>query len=124
MAVYMVALKGRGTRLAPRKIRKLSPADLNAWHAAEKAREVTERRRTETVTLDVETHVACGGQIQYTSYFRDTASRSQLAGGGHYPHFEEFVTCACARCGSAITHPEHLARYAKQMTTHRNRKTK
>lgn len=103
---------------------KRSKEVLLAWEAARRAEELRERRRTETVTLDVEIHAACGGQIQYTSYFRDTAPPSQLVGGGHHPHLTEFVTCACAKCGSAITHPEHLARYAKQMTTHRNRKTK
>lgn len=123
MAVYIVAAKGRGVRLAPRKTRKLSPTELNAWNAACRARELAEMRQTETVTLDVEVHLACGGQIQYKSYFQDTAPRSQLVGGGHRPHLTEFVTCACAKCGSAITHRDHLARYAELMTAHRNRTT-
>jgi hypothetical protein len=123
MAVYIMATKGRGARLAPRKIGNSCPADMNAWHIAQKARELAEKRRTETVTIPVEIHVACGGQIEYTSYFRDTAPRSELVGGGHRPHLTEFVTCACAKCGSAITHRAHLARYAEQMTAHRNRTT-
>ncbi len=105
--------------------RKLAEGDsaFEAWQADRKAQELAEQRRTETVTLDVEVHAACGGQIQYTSYFRDTAPQSQLVGGGHRPHLSEFCICACAKCGSAITHREHLARYAALMTAHRNRET-
>lgn len=121
MAVYLVGL-GKKRGLLRARI-QASPDVLASWEAARRSEELKEKRRTETVTLDVETHVACGGQIQYTSYFRDTAPQSQLVGGGHRPHLSEFCICACAKCGSAITHREHLARYAALMTAHRNRKT-
>ena len=94
---------------------------LDAWEAGEKAKQLAEQRRTETVTLDVEIHAACEGQIQYTSFFRDTAPQSQLIGQRHRPHLEEFSACFCKGCGSAIVDPERLARYAEQMTLHRNR---
>ncbi len=121
MAVYLMGRKSKGAPL--RGLRRSSPDELHAWEAAKRVQEQKERHRTETVKLQVETHVACGGQIEYTSYFRDTAPRSQLVGSGHRPHLTEFVTCACAKCGSAITHRDHLARYAELMTAHRNRTT-
>lgn len=92
-----------------------------AWQAAMKAEKFAEQRRTETVTLPVEIHVACGGQIQYTSYFVDEGQTSQRVGGGHYARLVEHTTCSCEKCGSKIGGYERLARYAALMTAHRNR---
>lgn len=96
MAVY---LQNRGKRGGGLPGVRIQPsADVRrAWEVAQRTEAIRERRRTETVTLDVEVHSSCGGQIQYTSYFRDTAPPSQLVGGGHRPHLTEFVTCACAK---------------------------
>lgn len=96
---------------------------FDTWQASQVAEHLAEQRRTERVTLDVEIHAACKGQIQYTSFFRDTAPLSQLIGQRHRPHFEEFFLCVCKGCGSAIVDPERLARYAELMTAHRNRTT-
>ena len=108
--------------LARRELTGENPV-FDAWQANKEAERLAEQRRTERVTLDVEIHAACEGQIQYTSFFRDTAPLSQLIGQRHRPHLEEFFLCVCKGCGSAIVDPERLARYAELMTAHRNRTT-
>lgn len=94
---------------------------FDGLQASQEVERLAEQRRTERVTLDVEIHVACGGQIQYTSLFRDTAPQSQLIGQRHHPHLDEFRSCVCKVCGSVIADPDRLARYAELMITHRNR---
>ena len=64
----------------------------------------------------------CGGEVTYRSWYQDVAERSQLVGGGHRPRWQEFMDCSCRKCGSAITHPEHLARYAEQARAELERK--
>lgn len=56
----------------------------------------------------------CGGEVTYWSGYRDLGNASQMVGGGYVPTWRLYIECSCSRCGSAITHPEHLARYAEQ----------
>lgn len=120
MLVSAAAVAAVQADLARRELTGENPV-FDDWKASQAVERLAAQRRTERVTLDVEIHVACGGQIQYTSYFVDEGETSQRVGGGHYARLVEHTTCRCERCGSKIEGDDRLARYAALMTVHRQR---
>lgn len=121
--VSKTLIQGVRTALARRKAAGITVSidDLNAIAIAGKRRS-GKLPPHDPVTIKGVHEGPCGGEVTYWSGYRDLGNASQMVGGGYVPTWRPHTECSCRKCGSAITHPEHLARYAEQARAELERK--